>query len=158
MEAILSCILSTGLSQSDLARLAGVSRQAVSKWLKPGNKGLRLSTLQNLSLRLGMSVDLLIRPIEYDLKRGSSFSEAVQSLESQFLWDRLYPSLEAFVGAIACSQKRAIARLVEEVGLLAAKKIAGKQVIERFLQYQKYIKPERRKEIFFIWKIKTQMD
>jgi transcriptional regulator with XRE-family HTH domain len=49
-----------GLSQSDLARLAGVSPSAISQ-AERGRRGLSLETLVELSNRLGLSLDELVR-------------------------------------------------------------------------------------------------
>jgi transcriptional regulator with XRE-family HTH domain len=59
------------LSQSDLARLAGVSPSAISQ-AERGQRGLSLETLLELTSRLGMTVDELLRgtvPAGYRLGR-----------------------------------------------------------------------------------------
>ena len=51
---------SRAISQSDLARMAGISRQAVSRWFKQGGPEIevRASHLQKLSQALGVSTRL----------------------------------------------------------------------------------------------------
>ena len=79
-----------GLNQSDLARLAGVSRQAVSLWFKKEEDFINIKSrnLDRLCRGLGISPDELLK----DLPE----LEPVGAWRTQFLWDRLYPDLESF--------------------------------------------------------------
>lgn len=59
LERILSV---WGLNQSDAARLFGVSRQAISKWLRQGVPAERAETVGDLAA----ATDLLVRHIQRD--------------------------------------------------------------------------------------------
>ncbi|MBN1959982.1 MAG: helix-turn-helix transcriptional regulator, partial [Deltaproteobacteria bacterium] len=54
-----------GLSQSDLARRAGLSRQAISQWLAKGVGfvDVKSSHIKKLALALGISTDDLVMPL-----------------------------------------------------------------------------------------------
>lgn len=60
--ALLALRLNRGLSQSDLARLAGVSPSAISQ-AERGQRGLSLETLLELSAQLGITIDELLRGV-----------------------------------------------------------------------------------------------
>lgn len=145
-----------GLTQSDLARLAGVSRQAVSLWFhhndpSSGEINCSLSVLKNLSA--GLSV-----PISVLLEQGDIVSPRERKqLEAEFLWDRLYPSLEEFAIAIVRSEPSALARLVQIVGLFDAAKIAGKSVWKRFPRFKSRIHPKRAEQCEIVWSLQKNL-
>lgn len=62
-----------GWSQGELAQVAGVSASAISQ-AERGQHALSLETLLDLSARLGMTVDQIIRgePVGYQVSRGDS--------------------------------------------------------------------------------------
>ncbi len=60
--ALLALRLNRGLSQSELARLAGVSASAISQ-AERGQRGLSLETLLELSGQLGITIDELLRGV-----------------------------------------------------------------------------------------------
>ena len=140
-----------GLTHSDLARLAGVSRQAVSLWFQKA-KGtgqainLHTKTHRRLAESLGMSMDDLSSPFPlYEQE------EQIQKLESVLLWDRLYASLHRFVGAVIREQPQALARLVQVYGLFQAAKIAGRAVWKKFPKYKKHLEPVQRANWERVW-------
>ena len=134
-----------GLFQSDLARAAQVSRQAVSKWMKA-------SAGTEIALRSG---HLHRMATELDLDMGEFFVPLpeVGHLETDLLWDRLYPDLVSLLVAALDGEGRALARVVQVYGLLVARKLFGVQVCDGFPDFARYIHPKRRRESERIWKI-----
>lgn len=132
------------LSNADIARLAGVSRAAVTKWFREAEKkswvNVETKTLIRLAEGLGISPDYLLRPRE-NLSRW----------QTPFLWDGLYPSMESFVAAIGQNRLPALARLVQVLGFREAVCVVGQSAITEFHQYKKYIKPARRKQLESLW-------
>lgn len=143
-----------GRRQSDIARMAHVSRQAVSKWLKAAededpNVEVRSSHLRSLAENLDVSADELLKPFPLlaDPKKK-------REMETLFLWDRLYPSLIEFCLAILRHDDAALARLVETQGLFRAARIAGPMVWKRFENYKSRIRPARRRELEELWRLR----
>ena len=137
------------LSNSDIAKAAGVSRQAVSLWFL-NNKWINIQTnhLLNLSKAFSIRSDDLLFPIEvYQDKKYLNETKAA------LLWDKLYPSLEEFLFDAIKGKKRAIARFVQVYGMDEASKLFGKSVFMDFHKYKKYINPARRKECEKLWSI-----
>lgn len=129
------------LNQSDLARAAGVSRQAVSRWSR-GKAGLRARHLLNLCRSLG------IRPEQLDLESPLLENDNEwQRTETLYCWDRLYPSLEEFVAALAREDPRALARVVQVDGIFAAEKIIGPKIWKLFPKLAPFVHPTRRREL-----------
>ncbi|MCC6954411.1 MAG: helix-turn-helix domain-containing protein [Deltaproteobacteria bacterium] len=144
-----------GLTQSDLARLAGVSRQAVSLWFKSdqsnGQINCSLSVLKNLSAGLSVPISMLLEQDDIVSPRER------KQLEAEYLWDRLYPSLEEFAIAIVRSEPSALARLVQIVGLFDAAKIAGKNVWKRFPRFKSRIHPKRAEQCEIVWSLQKNL-
>lgn len=137
-----------GLSQSDLARMSGVSRQAVSLWFKhPDRSGanLRSGTFWNLCRGLHVRMEELMEPLP------CTEPATRETLSASLLWDRLYPDLEDFAIALARLEGKALARLVQTYGLFASEKIAGPAVWDRFPEYRSLILPVRRDELERVW-------
>lgn len=130
------------LTQSELARRVGVSRQAVSLWLRAsGRVNLKAHHLVQVSQALGLPVEKLIQPLPcFD-------PEVHDRLVASYLWDRLYPDLDDFAVALNRKHPRAVARLVEVAGLYAAEKVLGSSVWRDFPRYERYIHPVRRKQL-----------
>jgi len=131
-----------GYRRADLSRLAGVSKAAVCKWFKSadGICNMEVRTLLTLAKNLGVEPrELMDRP------------EDISYLEPHFLWDRSYPSMESFVGALSLKQLPAIARLIQMTGFHEAAHVIGKPAIDLFPRYKKYIKPARRRALEVIW-------
>lgn len=139
---------------SDIARMAGVSRQAVSKWMKAGAHAaisVRSQNLQHLADGLGIRADELLRslPVLDDHALRSAY-------ETIFLWDRLYPGLEDFAIALVRGNEAALARLVQVFGLYKSANVAGPQVWRRFPFYKKHIRPIRREQLERLWKLRQE--
>lgn len=133
-----------GLKQSDLARMAGISRQAVSLWFKKGRKGgvpVRSDHLVRLCQALEIGIEDLMTPLP-----GTS------DLDASLLWDRLYPNVFALVAAGLDGEPRALARLVQVHGLLVSARLFGRKVIGSFHRYKQYIHPTRREQCEQVWK------
>ena len=133
-----------GLRQSDLARMAGISRQAVSLWFQKGREGsvpVRAEHLVRLCRALGLSVDDLMVPLP-----------ETGDLEASLLWDRLYPNVFALIAAAADGEGRALARVVQVHGMLVAARLFGRKVTRDFQRYKRYIHPTRRGECEQVWK------
>ena len=110
------------LSQSDIARMAGVSRQATSLWFKESTTmSIQSTHLQNLSHALHIKIDDLMNPLPLIEDK-----EYVSSLKASLLWDHLYPDFEDFIIALVQKNSRATARLVEIYGLFQASTLVGK--------------------------------
>ena len=139
-----------GLNQSDLARLAGVSRQAVSLWMRgDAPAGMRVSHLLSLSRALGVGIAELAEPLpgfEPELERD---------LEAEFLWDGLYSGLLEFAAALARRDHKALARLAQVYGLYRASKAAGGAAWTDYPEYRRHIKPARREGLDRIWRLET---
>ena len=133
-----------GIRRDEIARMAGDSRAAVTRWFAKGEKNGRLNIETDSLVRLskGLKIDpaLLLKETD-DLSR----------FKTSFLWDRLYPEMESFVQAL--SQKRAVAmaRLVQVLGFQSARKILGRSVLSQFDRYKQFIKPVRRRELELLW-------
>ena len=95
-----------GLSQADLARLAGVSPSAISQ-AEAGQRGLSLDTLLTLTARIGTGLDSLLdnedRP-DYTLARRDRGRELG---ESRFLLDDPSAGLRVYLVNLAPGEKGA---------------------------------------------------
>jgi transcriptional regulator with XRE-family HTH domain len=139
------------VSQSELARLAGVSRQAVSKWFcrSRGLVQMRSPHLKSLANGLGVPADLLLGELP-----GLADGER-DELEAGLLWDRAYPDLDAFLIALLVEEPRALGRLVETFGLFRAAKLVGESIWTRFPEYRRYVHPARRRGLEHLWQWRT---
>lgn len=137
-------IILRGLKSSALARMACISRAAVSKWFSQGKKkgwiNIETKTLLTLAKSLKINPALLLtEPTD------------ISSLETRFLWDHLYPNIETFVKALSERRLIAIARLVQVFGFRQSINVIGKKAVQSFAKYKKYLKPIRRKQLEIIW-------
>jgi transcriptional regulator with XRE-family HTH domain len=156
-----ACTLSTlmkvrGLSQSDLARRAGVTRQAASLWFRSSNPeqvNIQSRHLERLSQVLEVSMDELARPLPVWADESDK-----SSLETALLWDRLFPSLDDFAIAVARGAACALARLVQVYGLYAAERMAGRRVWKDFSRYKRHIHPVRRRELERLWDLESSLE
>ena len=91
-----------GLSQADLARLAGVSPSAISQ-AERGQRGLSLETVLELSSRLGVSLDELLRGDRSPGFRVGRLREEGRESRGQplALLDDPGPGLRAYVVSLA---------------------------------------------------------
>jgi len=138
------------LNQSDVARLAGVTRQAVSVWLKSGTGIANVQTRHLVALAQALDVPAqdLLEPLP------GLGSEQRARWRSTFLWDRLYPDLDSFLLALVRNEERALGRLVDRVGLYRAAKIAGAAVWRKFPVYRRHLAPVRRKGLERVWHLR----
>lgn len=143
-QALKSIMLSQNLRKTDLARRAGVSKAAVSKWFKQGSAtgwiNVESKTLWQLAKGLHISPGLLLKESD-DLSR----------YQTRFLWDSLYPNMNLFVESLKKEDSVALARLVQVLGFQQALVIAGPSVLKRFPEYKKFIKPVRRRQLELLW-------
>ncbi len=158
------------LRQADIARMAGVSRQAVSLWFRQADrsesprqegecdlqdrKPLRIPaiTAEKLARALGIPLIRLLSPLPLQ-----DNPKLRKQLCAEFLWDRLYPSLTAFAVAIVEAEPRALARLVEARGLFEAAAIGGDAVWRLFPVYARHLHPKRREECEKVWKLQQNL-
>lgn len=136
------------LSASALARKAGVTRAAVSRWWRCADENgwvnVETGTLMRLAAALGVPPSLLLqRPID------------LSAYTATFLWDALYPSMEEFLRAVAEQRRPALARLVQQLGFADARRVAGNAVLRKFPRYKQWIQPTRRKELELLWPLYT---
>lgn len=135
---------SKSLSNATLARQAGISGAAVTKWFRQGQKtgwvNVETNTLRHLAENLQV-------PLASFLEEPTDLS----SLRTRFLWDHLYPDMEDFTKAVAERREPALARLVQVLGFRAASAIAGQVIVKKFNQYKHLIKPVRRRELETLW-------
>ena len=130
------------ISQSELALQVGVSRQAVSLWLRQtGQVSMRAQHLLRVSSALGVSAEKLVETLPFcepDRRDG---------LRTRYLWDRLYPDIDDFAIALNRNEPKAVARLVEIEGLYRAEKVLGARVWKQFEDYKRHIHPARRLQL-----------
>ncbi len=141
------------LNQSQIAELTGISRQAVSLWTKRDTINLHSQHLQKLGSALGLSVDLLLRPLPVICDAHLS-----TTLLTSLLWDRLFPNLESFAVALVKNDFRALARLTQVFGIYSACKVVGVSIWKQFPLFKKYIQPVRRQQCEVIWKLHENPD
>lgn len=133
-------MVSYGLNKSAIAKKAGVSRAAVTKWFHnkdpKGWVNVETKSLLRLANSLKIKPETLLTPVA-DLEQETT----------TFLWDHLYRDMSDFVQALAQYRWPAVARLVQVMGFHGAGKILGRKIISDFPKYAKYIKPIRRKQL-----------
>ena len=139
-----------GCRQSDVARAAGVSRQAVSLWFAQDDdfQNLHVANLMNLSDGLGIDPAELLKPLAC-----ISDPATVRQLYAEFCWDRSYPDIYSFLVALAGSEPRAVARFIECRGIYEAAAVLGKGTWRAYRGIRKHLAPARRREIDTVWKV-----
>ena len=135
------------MNQSQIAGLAGVTRQAVSKWFRQGRGDVQIRSthLKALAGGLGVTSDLLL-----DDLLGLTDAERAD-LHARLLWDRAYPDLVALLLAAIDHQPRALGRLVEAMGLYQSAKVIGRSAWTKFPKYKRYLHPARRRGLEQLW-------
>ena len=138
------------LSQSEIAKMAHVSKQAVSLWFQKDKETINIQSthLHALAHALHLKGDDLLTPLPL-----SQDTSDVLSLKTSLLWDRLYPTLADFVIALIQYKPRALSRLVEAYGLFQSKNMLGKSIWTLFPKYKKYLSPVRRKQCEALWRL-----
>lgn len=142
LQHILNFMNTRNINAAQLAKRAGVSRAAVSKWFATQEDfvNVETGTARQIAEVLGAPLSQLFEPLE----RLSKYKTA-------FLWDGLYPSMEDFLVAVVRRNPVAEARFVQVLGFFKAKAIFGKKIISDFPEYKQYVKPARRKGLETIW-------
>jgi transcriptional regulator with XRE-family HTH domain len=142
-----------GFNQSELAKLAGVSRQTVSHWFQQDTAELNLhaKNLTRLAGALRVTVDELLKPLP--IQPGT---QDWKRLQNELLWDRLYPDLESFISGLIRGQSVALARLTQIYGLHQAAKIAGRQVWKKFPKFKNQMAHAPRKAAEVIWNLQKE--
>lgn len=141
IQTLKAILKARGWSQTELARRIGVSRQAVSLWLRNnGMARVRGEHLLLVSRVLEVPVEVLVRPLPAQGDEG----EAERVL---LLWDALYPDLIDFAIAAGRFAPKAVGRLVEVFGLYAAARILGASVWKNFDEFKRFIHPARRQQL-----------
>ena len=131
------------INKASLAKMAGVSRAAVTHWFQKPTRNGWINTetfvLMHLAKELQINPEVLLadRP-------------NLTPLQNEFLWDLLYPNMETFLKALADFEYPAVARLVQVVGLHASHQLLGSNVLTKFQHYKLLIKPIRRKGLELI--------
>jgi transcriptional regulator with XRE-family HTH domain len=139
-----------GLNQSDISRIAGVSRQAVSLWFSSKSDFQNIPVLHLIKLcgSLNISIDNLVKPVPL-----LSDPEARKRLFAEFCWDRAYPDIDAFFIALSKHQLPALARLAECRGMYESAHIVGNAAWRDYPKYSRYIHPVKRKECDHLWRL-----
>ena len=143
-QRVKTLMVARGLRPASLARLAGVSRAAVTKWSREGKKtgwvNAEVNTLRRLARGLGITPDVLLQECDH-----------LSAWKTSFLWDRLYPDMEHFLVAVARGELPALARLVDILGFSQAEKVAGRKILTTFLRYKRFLRPPRREALEKLW-------
>ena len=132
------------INKAALAKMAGVSRAAVTHWFQKPTRNGWINTETHILMQL--ATELKIAPESLLADRPN-----LNPLQTEFLWDSLYPNMEAFLDALANFENQAMARLVQILGLHAAYQLLGDNVLTKFPKYKAWIKPMRRKGLELIW-------
>ena len=137
-------------SQADIARAAGVSRQAVSHWFASEGdfRNVHVATLLKLSDSLEIDPAELLKPLA-----GMDDPAAVRRLTVEFCWDRAYPDIYRFLAALADAEPRATARFVESRGIYAAAAVLGHRMWDDYAGLRTLLPPVRRAEVDTVWRI-----
>ena len=138
-------MLKKGLSQSQLARELGLSRQAISLWFASDKDFINVHTrhIESICVAFNVSPQDLLTP--FPETKGAKDESAL------FLWDLIYKNLDDFYVALANKEWNAVGRLVQVLGLYRSSKILGKIVWDDFYKYSKFIHPSKRKVCEVVW-------
>lgn len=140
-----------GWRPAKLAYRAGISRAAVSRWYRKGEKdgvvNVETRTLVRVAAALRLSAAVFLQ------KRA-----LLAPHRTRFLWDGLYPDMEGFLKALAEDRLVAVARLVQVLGFAEARKTMGKKIVTGFACYKKFIKPARRRQLEVVWPLYNSQD
>jgi len=144
-ETLKAILFVKGLRPAGLAKLCGLPRQTVHRWLNAQGESINLESknLQSVANALGLEADDLLTPIA-DLKLQ-------QSQHALFLWDRLFPNFLSFAVALAKWHLPAVGRLVQTLGLFQSEKILGKRIWRDFDKYKHFLHPAVRKNWEAVW-------
>jgi len=144
---------------AELARRAGVSRQAISKWIKTAEATHSNQINAEWNTIRKIADALHITPAELSKDPFQSLSDDMKSnYHSLLLWDRLYDSIESFSIALSKKEAKAVGRYVQVFGILSAEKIFGPWIFKKFDHYSPYLHPIRRKELKKLCQIFQELD
>lgn len=156
IEALKLVMAQRDLGMADIARMAGVSRQAVFLWLAQ-DKENPIINIQTVTLvRLAKALNLKIEQL-MNVPLTISNEKKREELRARFIWDRMYPNLEGFLCACSRGEPRALARLIESYGLFGSVRIAGKGVWKKFDRLKKLLHPVLRKECEILWNLQKNL-
>ncbi len=149
-----------GLNSSKIARMAGVSRQAVSLWSKEADRSggypfanVRSATVVKLVESLGIGADRLLSSMKHQENK-----RYMRDFEIEFNWDKSFPSFTDFVVELLKGDLKALSRFVQTIGLFEASAILGKSIWKRFSLYKRFMHPKRREQCERIWKIQKDLN
>ena len=150
LSVLKAAMAKKGYRQSDVAKAAAVSRQAVSLWFAGEGDfcNVHVANLLNLSAGLGISPAELLQPLP-----GLGGRAEERRLYAEFCWDRSYPDIHGFLVALAAAQPRAVARMIECRGIYEGAAVLGAQVWHRYPEFRHLLPPARRTVIDTVWKI-----
>ena len=150
LSVLKAAMAKKGYQQSDVAKAAGVSRQAVSLWFAADDdfRNVHVATLMNLSAGLGIDPAELLKPFPVLTDRAT-----VRRWYAEFCWDRSYPDIYRFLVALAGSEPRAVARLIASRGIYEAAAVLGARVWRTYPGLRQFLPAARRTEVDAVWKI-----
>ena len=139
-----------GFRRSDVARAAGVSRQAVALWFAGEGdfRNVHVANLLKLSAGLGIAPAELLQPLP-----GLTDPVGEKRLYAEFCWDRSYPDIYRFLVALAEAQPRAVARYIESRGIYEAAAVVGERAWSMYPALRKLLPAARRTVVDSVWKI-----
>lgn len=145
-QALINICTIKNINQATIAKMAHVSRAAVTRWFKNVQKdgwiNIETNTLRLLAKNLGVPCAQLLKE-----------TPELSPIKTLFIWDNLFPDMESFLKALSIFDLKAVARLVQVKGFYDAKILLGKKIITQFKAYKHFIKPVRRKELESIWNL-----
>ena len=150
MSVLKAAMAKKGYRRSDVAKAAGVSRQAVALWFAGEGdfRNVHVANLLNLSAGLGIAPAELLQPLP-----GLQDPAAERRLNAEFSWDRSYPDIYRFLVALAEAQPRAVARLIESRGIYEAAAVVGVLVWRMYPGLRQLLPAARRTVVDTVWKI-----
>ena len=150
LSVLKAAMAKKGYGRSDVAKAAGVSRQAVALWFagKGDFRNVHVANLLNVSAGLGIAPAELLQPLP-----GLENTAAARRLNAEFCWDRSYPDIYRFLAALAQAQPRAVARLIESRGIYEAAAVVGIRVWRMYPTLRQRLPAARRAVVDTVWKI-----
>jgi len=139
-----------GTIQSKLAHASGISRQAISSWIKKAEDTPIVNVYSKNQNHLATVLGVPAHELSQDLPVISDRALR-KELDVLLLWDHLFPDLESFVRSLIKGQAVALARLVQVYGLYQSEKVAGIQVWKKFPQYKNHLHPAIREKAELVW-------
>ena len=150
MSVLKAVMAKKGYRQSEVAKAAAVSRQAVSLWFAAEGdfRNVHVATLLNLGVGLGIAPAELLQPLP-----GLEGPAEERRLYAEFCWDRSFPDIYHFLVALAEGRPRAVARLIESRGIYEAATVMGAQAWDTYPDLRRRLPAARRTEVDAVWKI-----